>query len=237
MASRNATFYSSGISGALFAPLRWVFYGLMLLLALILAAWIVDWIFVFRVWPDGLARLQAILSEDLARTARLGGEYYDVTQFATRIANVLYEGIFGISGIHDMGSRFAGGAALSIPDTIVRNTYVANYQAIQVAMVGTQVFGVRLAVLLTFWPVFVLAYVVAMSDGLIQRSIRRAGGGNESANIYHRAKYFQVVLMALISALCLLLPISIDFRGILLPGATLLALLARYQWAYYKKHL
>lgn len=237
MASRNATFYESGMSGALFAPLRLVFYVLMLLLALILVAWIVDWVFVFRVWPDGLARLQAILSEDLARTTRLDSEYYDVTQFAIRTANVLYEGIFGITGIHDMGSRFADGAALSIPNTIVRNTYVANYRAIQVTMIGTQLFGVRLAVLIAFWPLLVLAYAVAMTDGLVQRSIRSAGGGNESANIYHRAKYFQVALIVSISALCLLIPVSIDFRGILLPGATLLVLLARYQWAYYKKHL
>ena len=237
MASRNATFYSSGFSGALFAPLKWVVYVLMLLLALILAAWIVDWIFVFRVWPDGLDRLQTILTDDLARTARLGGEYYDVTQFAMRTANVLYEGIFGITGIHDMGSRFAGSAALSIPDTIVRNTYVANYQAIQVAMIGTQLFGVRLAGLITFVPLLALAYAAAITDGLVQRSIRRASGGNESANIYHRAKHFQVALIVSISALCLLLPVSDDFRGILLPGATLLVLLARYQWAYYKKHL
>lgn len=237
MASRNATFYDSGVSGALFAPLKWVFYVLMLLLALILAAWIVDWIFVFKVWPDGLARLQAILTEDLARTAQLGSEYYDVTQFAMRTANVLYEGIFGITGIHDMGSRFAGGAALSIPDTIVRNTYVANYQAIQVAMISTQLFGVRLAVLIAFWPLFVLAYVSAMTDGLVQRSIRCAGGGNESANIYHRGKYFQVAIAAASSALWLLLPSSIDARWILFPGNIVLALLARWQWAYYKKHL
>ena len=237
MASRNATFYESGVSGALFAPLRWIFYVLMLLLAVILAAWIVDWIFVFKVWPDSLVRLQAILSEDLARTTRLGGEYYDVRQFAMRTANVLYNGIFGITGIHEMGLRFADGAALSIPDTILRNTYVANYQAIQVAMIGTQLFGVRLAVLFAFSPLLVLAYAAAMTDGLVQRSIRRAGGGNESANIYHRAKYFQVALMASISALCLLLPISIDCWGILLPGAMLFVLLSRYQWAYYKKHM
>ena len=237
MASRNATFYETGVSGALFAPLRWVFYLLMLLLALILAAWIVDWVFVFKVWPDGFAKLQAILSGDLARTARLGSEYYDVTQFAMRTANVLYEGIFGITGIHDMGSRFADGAALSIPDTIMRNTYVANFQAIQVAMIGTQLFGVRLAVLLAFSPLLVLTYAAAVTDGLVERSIRRAGGGNESANIYHRAKYFQVALMALSSALYLLLPVSVDPHEILLLSTTLLVLLARYQWAYYKKHL
>lgn len=209
----------------------------MLLLALILAAWIVDWIFVFKIWPSGLGRLQAILTEDLVRTARLGDRYYDVTQFAMRTSNVLYEGIFGFTGIHDMGTRFADGAALSIPDTIVRNTYVANYQAIQVAMIGTQLFGIRLAMLISFWPLLVLAYGAATADGLIQRSIRRAGGGNESANIYHRAKHLQIVLMSLLSALCLLLPVSIDFHGILLPGTLIFALLARCQWAYYKKHL
>ena len=237
MSSRNATFYSSGVSGALFAPLKWVLYVLMLLSALILAAWIVDWIFVFKVWPDGLDRLQTILTEDLARMGWLGSDYYDVTQFAMRTANILYEGIFGITGIHDMGLRFANGAGLSIPDTIVRNTYVENYQAIQVAMISTQLFGVRLAGLITFVPLIALAYAAGITDGLVQRSIRRASGGNESANIYHRAKYFQVALMASISALCLLMPVSVDFREILLPGATLLVLLARYQWAYYKKHL
>lgn len=237
MSSRNASFYETGVSGALFAPFRWGFYVLMLLLLLILAAWIVDWSYVFRVSPEGLGRLQALLAEDLARTARLGGKYFEVKPFAMRTANILYGGIFGITGIHDMGSRFAEGAALSIPDTVVRNTYIANYQAIQVAMVSTQLFGVRLAVLLAFSPLFVLAYAVAMTDGLVQRSIRRAGGGNESANIYHRAKYLQIASMALVSALYLILPISIDFRSVLLISVMLLVVLVYYQWAYYKKYL
>ena len=154
-----------------------------------------------------------------------------------RVANVLYEGIFGITGIHDMGARFADTTALSIPDTITRNTYVANYPAIQVTMVGTQLFGFRLGVLLSFWPLIVLTYVASMADGLVERSIRRAGGGYESANIYHRAKHFQVALIGAISALSLLLPLSFDVLEILLPGAMLLALLARYQWACYKKYI
>ncbi len=43
--------------------------------------------------------------------------------------------------------------------------------------------------------------------------------------------------IASIGALCLLLPVSIDFRGILLPCGTLVVLWARYQWAFYRKHL
>jgi len=237
MASNNATFYDSGVSGALFAPLKKLFTMVAVMLALLLAAWIIDWIFVFRVWPDGLERLQVILNEDLARAAPLSIGQYDVTQFATRTANAMYEGIFGSTGIHDMGLRFASENALSVPDTIVRNVYIRNHQAILTAMIGTQLFGVRLALLITALPLILLVYTAAAADGLVQRAIRRASGGNESSNIYHRARYFQLLLMSCISALCLLLPLSIDFRAIVLPGAVLWGLLARCQWAFYKKHL
>ena len=147
MASRNATFYDSGVAGAMLAPLKWVLYVSLLLLALIIAAWIVDWIFVFRIWPEGLVRLKGVLDADLARTASLGGWHNQLPSFAVTAANFLYEVVFKLTGIHDMGSRFAVGVPLSIPDTIARNTYLANYEAIQVAMTGIQLFGVRSAVL------------------------------------------------------------------------------------------
>ena len=145
--------------------------------------------------------------------------------------------MFGLTGIHDMGSRFAADRALSIPDTIIREAYVANYSAIHAAMIGTQLFGVRLAVLTAFSPLMVLAYAAATADGLVQRAIRRAAGGNESGNIYHRAKYFQLVLMSFTIALCLLVPTSVDFHAIVVPVLVLRSLLARCQWTYYKKHL
>lgn len=209
----------------------------MLLLALILAAWIVEWIFVFRVWPEGLARLKNILSDDLARTASLGGWHNELTRFSVGTANFLYEVVFKFTGIHDMGLRFAQSASLSIPDTLARDTYLANYEAIQVAMTGIQLFGVRLAVLLTSLPLLGLTYAVAMADGLAQRAVRRARGGHESASLYHRAKYLQVSLVTLVTALCLLLPFSIDPRRILLPAVMLVAALVRVQWIFYKKHL
>lgn len=237
MASRNATFYGSGVSAALFAPLKWFFYGAMLLLFLIVAAWAVDWIFVFKVWPEGVARLKSILSEDMARTASSSSWHAQLPQFSVGTANFLYEVVFKLTGIHDMGLRFAETASLSIPDTVARNTYLANYETIQVAMTGIQLFGVRLAVLLTSLPLFGLVYAVAMADGLAQRAIRRAGGGHESSSIYHRAKYLQISLLSTITALCLLLPVSVNPRWILLPGVTVLALLVRLQWFYYKKHL
>jgi len=133
--------------------------------------------------------------------------------------------------------RFAQGTALSIPDTIVRNSYLANTEAIEVSMIGTQLLGVRLATLGMMVPLLVLVYLIAAADGLTQRAIRRACGGRESASLYHRAKNLQVMLLAMSGALTLILPVPIDPRLIGMPVALLVGILARLQWACYKKHL
>ena len=237
LASRDASFHERGIVGALFAPLKLAFGGLLVLLALILAAWIIDWIFVFKVWPSGLERLQSLLEQDLARATQLWDSYSEFPRFATATANFFYAMLFKLTGIHDMSARFAEGAALSIPDTIVRNTYIANFEAIQVAMVATQLFGIRLAILLMTAPLLLLVCLVALTDGLVQRAVRRASGGRESASLYHRAKHLQVALMAIGLLIGLLWPATIDVRWIGVPLTAFLGILTRLQWAYYKKHL
>jgi len=209
----------------------------MILLGLILAAWIIDWIFVFKVWPEGIARLQRILEQDLARTHDIECWYADLPNLAHGTANILYDLLFRLSGIHDMGVRFAEGVALSVPDTIVRNAYVGNFEGIQVAMLGTQLIGVRLATLVVVLPLISLVYAVAITDGLVQRAIRRVSGGRESSNIYHRTKYLQFVLVVTSMAIFLLWPASIDLLPLWGAVAGLAAVLARLQWSYYKKHL
>ena len=237
MASRNASFHESGIAGALLAPLKLVFALMLTFLGILVVAWIVDWTFVFKVWPDGIDRLKSILAADLARGRDLAAWQGAVPDAVAGTANFLYALVFRITGVHDMGMRFAQGAALSIPDTIVRNTYIANREAIEVAMIGTQLLGVRLATLAMVAPILVLTYIVAGADGLTQRAIRRASGGRESASLYHRAKHLQVALMTIGFLTGLLWPTSLDIRWIGLPLAATLGILARLQWAYYKKHL
>jgi len=86
-------------------------------------------------------------------------------------------------------------------------------------------------------PMFALVYCVASVDGLAQRAVRRACGGRESASLYHRAKYLQVVLLVASGAASLLPPVSIDQRWTWVSAAIVLAILPRVQWTYYKKHL
>ena len=237
MASRNASFHESGIAGALLAPLKLAFALTLTFIGILVVAWIVDWIFVFKFWPDGIDRLRSILSADLAHARELAAWQGGAPGVVTGTANFLYGLVFRFTGIHDMGMRFAEGASLSIPDTIVRNTYMANRDVIEVAMIGTQLLGVRLATLALIAPLLVLVYLVAGVDGLTQRAIRRASGGRESASLYHRAKHLQVALMAIALLVGLLWPAAIDVRWLGLPLAACLAILTRLQWAYYKKHL
>jgi len=237
LASRNASFHESGIAGALLAPLKFAFGLLLTFVGITLAAWIVDWIFVFKVWPEGIDRLRCILAADLAHARELAAWQGGAPGVVTGTANSLYGLVFRITGIHDMGMRFAEGAALSIPDTIVRNTYLANIEAIEVAMIGTQLLGVRMATLTTTAPLLLLVYIVGAVDGLSQRAIRRACGGRESGSLYHRAKHMQVALTVVAVLAGLLWPLATDIRWIGLPLAVALAVLSRLQWAYYKKHL
>ncbi len=237
MASRNASFHEGVVADALLAPLKIGFVLLLGLLGIVVVAWIVDWTFVFKVWPEGVERLKGILAADLARGIKLAEWQGGAPRVVTGTANFLYGLVFGVTGIHDMGLRFAQGTALSIPDTIVRNSYLSNIDAIEVVMIGTQLLGVRLATLGMMAPLLVLVYLVSAADGLTQRAIRRACGGRESASLYHRAKHLQVMLLAMGGLLVLIQPVSIDPRLVGVPVACLVGILARLQWACYKKHL
>jgi len=237
MASRNASFHEGVVAGALLAPLKLVFALLLAFVGFLLAAWVVDWIFVFKVWPDGIDRLKSILAADHGRGLELAAWQGWVPGAVTGTANFLYGLVFRMTGIHDMAIRFAEGAALSIPDTIVRNTYIANQDAIEVAMIGTQLLGVRLATLALIAPLLVLIYLVTGVDGLTQRAIRRASGGRESASLYHRAKHLQVAALTMGTLGMLLWPTSFDPLLIGVPLVAVVGAFARLQWAYYKKHL
>ena len=237
MASTNTSFHDHGVAGILFAPLKWCFIMMLLLLTLLVTTWIVDWILVTRVWQEGVAHLQRSLAVEVARAERIGEIWSAYPAFARAVANGLHEFVFGLSGIQDMGLRFAHSAPVSIPDTVLRNTYIANYQAIRVAMVGTQLFGLRLASLALAAPALLIAYAFAVTDGLVGRAKRRAAGGRESASLYHRAKHLQLVLGVVLVAACLLTSTTNAPYWPWQAGIAFLAALARLQWAYYKKHL
>ncbi len=237
MASRNAAFHDGALASLLLSPLKLVFSLTLGLVVLLVCVWIIDWLFVFKFWPQGIERLRELLAHDLARGITLAAQQGGSASAITAPANALYAVVFEASGIHDMGTQFANGGSLSIPDTIVRRGYVSHREEIETAMLGTQLLGVRVAILARFGPLLLLLYAVGAADGLTQRAIRRACGGRESASLYHRAKYLQLAVLGLGGLALLMWPASVHWQLCVPLGALVTGGLASVQWAYYKKHM
>ena len=237
MTSNNTSFHDGALAGVLLSPLRLAFAVGLGWVAILLVAWSIDWVFVSRVWPDGVDRLRSLLAADLGHGIALAALQGREAGEITGPANFLYGLVFEATGIHDMGLRFANGAALSIPDTVVRRGYLAHREAIETAMVGTQLLGVRFATLMRFLPLLLLLYTVGTVDGLTERAIRRSCGGHESASLYHRAKYLQMAVLGLGGVIVLVWLGPIPWLRVAVGMAASAALLARGQWAFYKKHL
>jgi len=91
--------------------------------------------------------------------------------------------------------------------------------------------------LMRFLPLLLLLYVVGTVDGLTERGIRRSCGGRESASLYHRAKYLQIVVLGLGGVIILMWPGTIAWVQVTAGMAVGSGMLARGQWANYKKHL
>ena len=235
--SKNAAFHERVLASLLLSPLKLVFSLTLGLVVLLLCVWIIDCLFMFKFWPQGIDRLRELLAHDLAGGITLCAQLGGSASAITAPANALYAIVFEASGIHDMGTQFADRSALSIPDTIVRRGYVSHREEIETAMLGTQLLGVRVGILARFAPLLLILYVVGAADGLTQRAIRRACGGRESASLYHRAKYLQLAVLGLGGLALLMWPAAVHWQLCVPMGALVTSGLASVQWAYYKKHM
>ncbi|MCP3663794.1 MAG: TIGR03747 family integrating conjugative element membrane protein, partial [Gammaproteobacteria bacterium] len=101
----------------------------------------------------------------------------------------------------------------------------------------TQVFSVRLAILTLAMPVFLLFSLVALVDGLVQRDLRRWGGGRESSFVYHYTKKAAFPLVILTWVTYLALPFSLHPTFIVLPFAVMFALSVAVTASTFKKYL
>ena len=237
MASRNASFRDGVMVEVMWSPIKLTLALALGIIAVLLLAWVIDGVFVFKVWPQGVDRLRDILAVEFRNGASLAEQQGGGTGAIAGPANFLYSVIFEATGIDDMGRQFAERSALSVPDTIVRRAYVAHREAIETAMIATQLLGVRMAVLVRFTPLLLLLYTIGAADGLTARAIRRSCGGRESASLYHRAKYLQISVLGLGGGALLVWPGPVAWQ--LCAGVIVMTMgsLARGQWAYYKKHL
>lgn len=108
---------------------------------------------------------------------------------------------------------------------------------VQASVWITLTFVLRVFILLLTAPLFILAVLVGIVDGLVRRDIRRFGCGYESGFIYHHAKRSVMPVFFLAWVVYLSLPFSVNPCFILLPAASFCGLTVSIMSGLFKKYM
>ena len=96
---------------------------------------------------------------------------------------------------------------------------------------------VRVTILVLSIPLFILVLLVALTEGLGRRDIRRYGAGYESSFVYHHAKRMVKPAVYIPCMLYLSWPTAVYPNLLLLPAAILLGIAVTVTTASFKKYL
>ncbi len=108
---------------------------------------------------------------------------------------------------------------------------------VQALALTTAMVTLRFITVLLFLPVYGLLGFTGLIDGLVQRDLRRFGGGRESALLYHRAKFYGTACLQWGLFLYLILPFAIQPEHLLLPFAILFGFAIAVTAKTFKKYL
>jgi integrating conjugative element membrane protein (TIGR03747 family) len=176
-------------------------------------------------WLDQDFR-QSLLSSEPARAAR---------KAADRSHDLLFErtGVMRLEGWLRRSAIDTGNS----PKHRFRGWYRPTADFITAAGQVMQLFVVRLTVLALATPVFLLFSLVGLIDGLVQRDLRRWGGGRESSYLYHYAKGSVWAFLIAAWIIYLAMPVSINPAFVVVPFAILFAFSISITASTFRKYL
>ncbi len=216
--------------------IQWLLFSLLFSI-------VVEWAGMVLWWPDqGIDHSRAMLAREIGyldNDFRRSILTSDPARFAKRFADNAYHYLFEVTRFADFIRWISPPPATS--ERGIRPTLHRVYRPISefvIAMMQvTQLFAVRLAILTLAMPIFLLFSLVALVDGLVQRDLRRWGGGRESSFVYHYAKKASLPLVVLAWVIYLSLPFSLHPSIVVIPFATLFALTVAVTASTFKKYL
>ncbi|WP_430446271.1 MAG: TIGR03747 family integrating conjugative element membrane protein [Pseudomonas piscis] len=212
----------------------------------LIVAILVDWICLYFFWPEaGWRHGQQMLTNELSWLSQ-GLVHSAVVQEPGRTATWLVTGAYDWLIVKTGMLNWVQGME-SIANAGPRNDLDIRYMAAQsvttvqnyalAALFTVLVFCVRLVVLLMTIPLFAMAALTGLVDGLVRRDLRKFGAGRESSYLYHKARGTLIPLAILPWTFYLALPISISPLLVLLPCAALLSFAVSITAASFKKYL
>ena len=202
----------------------------------------IEWIGMAYFYPeDGYKRAESMMHKEieyLSGSSSSDGVNQEAVTKAGEIVNSAVDYLFIDSGLMD--SLLALKKVNPNDGDIVRvlKGWLAQYFEYLLAAVFVLVmFMVRMSILFLSIPAFLMFGLVGMSDGLMQRDLRRWCGGNESGFIYHWAKKFALPVLVVAWVIYLAIPISIHPNFIITPFAVLFGLVLMVMSSKFKKYL
>ncbi|MCP4043717.1 MAG: TIGR03747 family integrating conjugative element membrane protein [Gammaproteobacteria bacterium] len=215
---------------------------LWILLSLVFSI-IIEWAGMVLWWPEeGIEHSRAMLAQEISyldTDFRRSVVTSDPARFTQRFADNSYHYLFEVTRFVEFirwVSPLPGTNERGVRPTL-HKIYHPIAEFVIAMMQVTQVFSVRLAILTLAMPVFLLFSMVALVDGLVQRDLRRWGGGRESSFVYHYAKKAALPLMVITWVVYLALPFSLHPTFVVLPFSVLVALSVAVTASTFKKYL
>jgi integrating conjugative element membrane protein (TIGR03747 family) len=203
---------------------------------------VVEWMGMRLLWPDqGVRHSFAALEAELRYLDRDFPEGVLVRRPA-RFAQALAAGVYD-TAYRDwkLGSVFPNSQAATAESgsfrARAREFLGGGGEYLLAAVIATQIYALRLGVLLAATPVFLLAGLVAVADGLGQRDLRRYGGGRERGQVYHLARGLVFPAFTAPWLLYLAWPTAVHPNVFVLPFALLFGSAIRIMTSSFKKYL
>ena len=209
--------------------------ALLAALCILTLALVIEASAVFRDGHLDLAELSLRLNAELVMARDFPSVLTNFHGFVISMANSSYEVLFNHSGLAPMATRFAQTQALHLPDSLMRQFFVAHPNGLYFFMLVSLRLAVKLAYLIDFLPLMVLLGCLAGVDGLMSRRLRRESAGRDSSTHYQAARRAQIWVFWSLVLVCLLYPGSEDPRYMGYGGLGLWCICLHRQCVNYKK--
>lgn len=203
---------------------------------------VVEWVGMRMIWPQEGARHS--YETLMAELRYLDADFPDgiiiehPARFSRELAAKVYETVY-----QDwrLGSLFQAPeqpkSAQEPLGTRIKRLLGDGRDYLMAAICATQVYVIRLGVMICATPVFLLAGITAAVDGLGQRDLRRFGGGRERGHVYHLARNFVFPAFTLPWVLYMSWPATVHPNLFVLPFAALFGWLILIMTGSFKKYL
>lgn len=202
-----------------------VFVGIGLVIFLLVARIILDF-YQIEANKTNTAQLMVLVQQIIEQEA-------PNALIATKGVELLDWTIFQTSGLYNDIEQMKRGVQTGLEADYIKAFFPFIVQSIQ----SVHIIGARIGVVLSFLPLVVLTYLLAMTDGLVYRSIRTAEVRRERSSRHVHARLAHWGGLTLLVYLYCLWPEPVTgLHWFVFVWLGFVWLMVRMQWTYFKKY-